>query len=138
VWPYLEFASLLPLVLRRVFLPLSLGYSVVAERYVVDSVVTIAYIVGDPTFVESKLARIMLRLIPPGTVLVYLRADYATILRRRREDAHGPDFIGFQVAKYDELAGRVGCSIIETQSRTIQETQKALREILLQAVNRSG
>jgi len=130
VWPLIEFMSVLPLVILRVLLPLHLGYAVVAERYVIDSVVAIAYITGDPTFPRRSLGRALLRLIPRNSVMIYLRASYATILERRKENAHGPEFITFQLAMYDEFAKNLGSPIIDTSLWPVEQTQQILRRIL--------
>src|SRR5437016_9013622 len=45
IWAFIETISVLPLILLRVYLPLWMGYRLVAERYVVDTIVTISYFI---------------------------------------------------------------------------------------------
>src|SRR4030067_2536974 len=42
MWSIMELFSVMPAILFRVYIPLFLGYAVVAERYVVDHIVNVA------------------------------------------------------------------------------------------------
>jgi len=132
LWPWIEFLSLVPLIVRRAYVPLLLDRAVIAERYVVDSVVTISYILSDDSFLRSRLCRILLRMIPEGALLIYLRADYECILTRRGEEAHGPANIEHQLREYDKLAAQLRCPVISTNDKTVDETQKAIRRLVVE------
>jgi len=137
LWAWIEFLSVLPLVLVRVYLPLMLGYVVIAERYVFDSVVAISYILGDNGFTHSWRARTLLRMIPKDALLVYLRSDYQCILLRRGRLAESPRFIEHQIRQYDALAAAFGCPVISTGNRSVQETQALVRTLATRYAGRS-
>jgi hypothetical protein len=130
LWGAIEFMSVIPHILFRVYVPHWLGYTVVAERYVVDSVVTIACVMGDPSYITGLFGRILLRLIPEDSVVVYLKCDYQTILGRRGRHTEGRKFILFQNKWYDTLARCFGTSIINTSINSISETYEKLMDIL--------
>ena len=138
VSPWIEVLSLVPIVLGRVFIPLLLGYAVIAERYVIDSVVTIAYTLGNNDFLHSTLCRVLLRMIPDDALLIYLRAEYSKILDRRGEDGRGPAFIEHQVREYDRVAAAMQCPVISTDNRSISDSQRLLRELISDYHRRRG
>ncbi|MEM4468906.1 MAG: hypothetical protein QXS32_07580 [Candidatus Nezhaarchaeales archaeon] len=133
IWPWIEFMSILPLVILRVYLPLLMGYVIVAERYMVDSVVSIAYWLNDSNFLSSFIARTMLRLIPKRSMLVYLYSDYEEIRRRRGNMADPKDYVCFQKLAYNKLARMLGAIRIDTSQRSIEGTASAIRDHLKQA-----
>src|SRR5207247_7153962 len=88
VWYAIEFISILPLVLFRFYLPLARRQTVVAERYVIDWVVSLSYASSNESLLDSILAKAVLRFMPKDSLLIYIDADYDTIYARgRREDS---------------------------------------------------
>lgn len=84
IWIVLEFTSILFKVIIDTYLPLVLGYKLIGERHIVDSIVSIAhYFLGDPSFINSKTARILLSLIPRNSLIIYLDADEKEVTKRR-------------------------------------------------------
>jgi thymidylate kinase len=84
-WFCLQFLSIVFLSFVRVYLPLLLGYTVVAERYVLDSVSDLYWFsrhlkVNQRFF--SSLVKVLLYLVPENTVIVHLDAPY-DVLRVR-------------------------------------------------------
>src|SRR5438445_11397704 len=121
-WALLEFLSLAPLVLLRVYLPLISGRVVIAERFLVDSIVAIAYTLGDASFDTSREARLMLAMIPRNSVLIHLDSDYEEITRRRGGYSDPPDFVRFQRVMYDKLSKRLRAAKIDTGRAPVEET----------------
>ena len=131
LWALIEFVSLLPWIILKVYLPLTIMKKfVISDRYLIDSVVTIAYMINDTTFDSSYIAKLMLSLIPRNSALIYLIADYNTILKRRGKMAESKEFYYFQKRMYDRLSKRLGAIKIETTNRDILETAKVIREIV--------
>jgi len=122
IWAWIEFVSVLPLALLRVYLPLSMGRVVIAERYFVDAVASIAYTLDDPDFESSFVARLMLRFIPKNSVLIHLDSDYDEISERRGSMADPEDYIRFQRSMYDGLSMRLGAVKIDTSRWSIEDT----------------
>lgn len=131
IWSLIEFVSVVPILLLQVYLPLLLGYYIVAERYVVDSVVTIAYFLNDPNFAESFLARVLLVLVPKDTVFVYIDANYETILERRRNLAGPLEYTEFHRQLYRKLTPIIGAIYIDTSSQDVLETQQFMINAIL-------
>lgn len=133
IWSTIEVISILPVILLQVYIPLMLGYVVVAERYVVDSIASIAYFMDDENFAKGRLAKFLLKFIPKGTFFVFIDADYQTIFSRRGEMAGTSDYTEFHRQIYMELAHVVGAVRFDTSKLFIQEThQKVVNFILRQ------
>ena len=126
LWVVLELVSVMPVVLREATIPAVRGRALIAERYLLDSVATIGFFLQDERFVDSWAARLLYQLIPRPTLLVYLDADYPTILQRRGERAEPEEFIAFQRHVYGILAERMRALVIYTPDHPIEETHALL------------
>jgi len=122
--------SILPLCLTRIWLPRRLGYNIVAERCLVDSVVTISYYIGDSSFVNHPLAQLLLALLPEGTKYIFIDADLAAINLRRGRESESADFLEFQRTQYAALARKLGAFYVFTPKSDIEETQRTVQEIV--------
>jgi thymidylate kinase len=133
LWVVLEVISVMPVVLREATIPAVRGRALIAERYLLDSVATIGFFLHDESFVDSWAARFLYRLIPRDTLLVYLDADYPSILERRGEIAEPEEFIAFQRRVYGILAARMRALVIYTPDHTIEETHAIICSVLAAA-----
>jgi len=130
LWGFIEFISVVPHLLLRCALPRALGYTVIAERYTIDTVVTVAYVLQDCSFMDSFTARVLFSLIPKKAIRIYLSASYEEILARREENAHGRRFIEFHISAYDQLSTRLGAHRIPTDMFSIGETFRVIERLL--------
>jgi hypothetical protein len=133
LWVVLELVSVMPVVLREAVIPAVRGRALIAERYLLDSIATIGFFVQEEGFVDSWAARFLYRLIPRDTLLVYLDADYPSILQRRGEIAEPEEFIAFQRHVYGILAERMRALVIYTPDHSIEETHAIICSALAAA-----
>ena len=120
VWYFIEFVSILPLILAKFYLPLLQGYVIVAERFVIDWVVSIAYATNNPSLVDSWFASFVIYFIPKQSVLVYIDAEYSSILSRRgAEDSS--ESIEFQRTCYSKFAHKLHALRIDSSNKNICE-----------------
>jgi len=132
VWGFIEFVSLLPWIILKVYLPKTLGYTVVAERYVVDTVVYLSYWLGYD-FLQSFLARILLNFIPEGSVLIHLDAETQLLvgrLKRIRYDIATQDYIVFQRRVYRMLNKMLKATTIDTSKCNEREVFQRIVKVL--------
>ncbi len=124
-WKILELISLLPAVIYRVLLPLLLGYVVVCDRYVLDTLVTLSYFVKEPQLVSSTYARLLIKLIPENSVLIYFDADTDTILRRKKDEPLTEQLIEYYKKTYSALVEWSGLTTatIDTSVTTVEDIQ---------------
>jgi thymidylate kinase len=100
--------------------------SVVADRYVYDTLVNIAISVGDPEFHNSRLASWFLALVPSQTVTTLLLAD-ADVLKERRADIRHDATMEQKVEQYRRLAADLDIEVVDA-SNTPGEVQAEIRE----------
>jgi len=125
VWYAIEFLSILPLIVLRFRLPLLRGYSIVAERYVIDWIVSLSYLSRNELMLDSLLAKIVLKFIPRGSVLIYIDATFDTIYSRgRTEDSR--EFIDFQRKFYTKIAQMLDATTIDTSEKTVNEVHELI------------
>ncbi|MEM3739763.1 MAG: hypothetical protein QXP84_03110 [Candidatus Korarchaeum sp.] len=86
IWKIIEFFSLLLAIFYRIYLPMLLGYIVVCDRYVLDSIATLSYFLKDQRFSLSIFARILVELIPKNSLLVFFDAEIDVIIIRKLDE----------------------------------------------------
>ena len=129
LWAFIELVSVLPWILLRVQLPIMLGYTIVADHYVVDTVVYLAYWLGEAVF-QSFSAKVLLSLIPRGSRLLFLNADTNTLSERITNDMESKDYLKFQQRFCLKLAKTLHASNIDTSELTIEEAFKVTLKVL--------
>lgn len=148
-WSAVELLGVLPLIARADF-SLRRGQVLVAERYLLDTITTVAYFLNDINFLKSWVSSLLIHFIPPGTVFIFLDAEYATIFQRRaplfakpglRELRRGygatpncpvepRSFIEFQRKSYRILAKLFDPLIINTSMHSVEETTNLILRYL--------
>jgi thymidylate kinase len=148
-WSLIEFFSVLPLIIKT-RISLFRGYTLIAERYILDTVTTIAYFINDINFLKSQVAKLFFYFLPRDTIFIFLDSDYETIFRRRagffnvkninpRVRAYGlipkgavepKEFIDFQRKAYKILARSFNAFVIDTTKYSITETSNAIWELV--------
>lgn len=134
LWGFIEFASVLPWIIQRVYLPRALGYTVVAERYVVDTVVYLGYWLGRD-FLRGFLAKVLLVFIPRGSMLIHMDAETKVLLERRPNDIVTQDYIVFQRRVYRMFAEMLEAVTISTSTRSVEQNfQHIIKHLYVQYV----
>ena len=148
-WSLMEFFSVLPLIMRIRF-SMSRGYKCIAERFILDTVTTIAYFVDDPGFLRSRISRVLYLFIPRDTVFIFLDSDFGTVFKRRanlrgldssqqktrdygtlpKSAVEPQSFINFQRMSYKILAKSFNALEIDTSERSIEQTSREILEYL--------
>jgi thymidylate kinase len=121
-WGFVEFVSVLPWILIKVKLPMLFGYIVIADRYLIDTIVSVAYYLADVTFLTGHAARILLATLSEHAVLINLNADTAVIAARRRDEKLDFDFIRFQQKAYILFAKGLGALSLDTSHKDAIDT----------------
>ena len=130
VWSVIELVGIVPVVVLQVYLPVVLGRVVVAERFVVDSIASIAYFLDNENFFRSWQARFLLGLVPKGTVFVFIDATYDSILSRRGGVAGPREYTEFNRRLYFEISPRVGAYYVDASKDSVEEASKKIRSFV--------
>jgi ubiquinone/menaquinone biosynthesis C-methylase UbiE/thymidylate kinase len=126
IWSLIEISSMIPLLILNVSVPIARGKTVVAERYMVDAIATIAYFVNDPSWIKSFWAKLLLRFIPQKSVLIYLDAPFVTIAQRKGSSVDPEDYIEFQRRIYAAFAKYTGAITIDTSALLEKQTHNLI------------
>lgn len=124
-WGLIEFLSVIPLVINRVYLPMYLGYYIIAERYVVDTIVYNNYFLGSAF---SKYANVLLHMLPRNSLIIHLDASKSDIFARRKINLDLSRFIDFQLASYRKFASQLGALSLNTSTDSVSQTKLRILE----------
>ncbi len=128
LFPMTVFVDLLLVTWILVRLPMALGWTVVCDRFVADTLVDVAASCEMET-VPSSLRDLFESLVPDGTTALLLTASSAILLQRRPELALDPSF-SRRVRLYDELADAVGLEPVETEGKQHHVHQALLSQLI--------
>lgn len=129
LWSFIEFISVVPLILIRFTYPMLRGDVVIAERFLPDTVVFNSFFIGE----EFKpYSAVLLRMMPTETLLIHLDS-LEEELRERRSSDWPQDFITHQLRQYRVLAKKLGAVSINTSHNSVTAThQRILTECNLE------
>ena len=127
-WKILELLSLFPAILYRVLLPLLLGYTVICDRYVLDTLVSLSYFLDDQKLISSIFAKLLTSMIPKDSVLFYMNADTKVILQRKRDEPITQKLIEYYKWAYEALMEQLKLKIItiDTSIARVEDVQKII------------
>lgn len=138
-WLLLNIITVLPFSLLRVYVPLMMGRIVIAERYLLDTIIDIygmAEQMGLPN--NSPILKIaigtLIRFIPQRRQVICFKAPYETLLKRYliRGSATEPlHWFNFQSKFYPPFSKCFQATVIDTSGPTL-ETQLTVRKIVEQ------
>ncbi len=131
-WKILELTSLLPAVIYRVFLPLLLGYIVVCDRYVLDTLVALSFFLKDQKLLVGASAKLLVELMPKKTLLIHLDADTDVILQRKKDEPLTERLIEFYKKGYSDILKefRLATTYLDTSFSTTEDVQETLQHLI--------
>lgn len=130
IWSVIEFLSILPLVISKVWLPYILGYTVVCDRYVIDSAVSIALTTKDMSFPDSFIGALLLKAIPEKNALIFLDADLPTVLKRRPDVEYSVDEIKNEMKLYRSFMRKVKALTFNSATESTERIRDKVIDLL--------
>ncbi len=128
VWQLLEFISIIPIILARYSLSSTLGYTVIAERYLPDFITWVTITTNDRSYPKSFAATFLLALASKSKVVVFVTADLAELKKRRA--SVDPLFLQKQLELYGELAKSLGAFKLDTTNKSVSESASVLLAVV--------
>jgi thymidylate kinase len=126
LWPYIEFISVIPWIIFKVYLPIFFGFVVIADRYVIDTVATISIRIKEINFFQTFLGRLLLKMIPKGAMLVMLDIEASSVSKRRFDVEYTCNEIKSQTALYRKLSKMLGALVIDVEKLDADDVQSLL------------
>lgn len=106
------------------------GKTIVAERYVVDWIVSLSYVTRNERLLDGGISHQVLKFIPKNSLLIYVDASFDAITARGRND-DSVDFIEFQRKSYTKFARRLGATTIDTSDKSLNEVHQLILDLAL-------
>lgn len=113
-WKFLEIISLLLAIFYRVLLPLSIGYVVICDRYVLDSLVTLSYFLKDSSLLDGWSAKLLSSLIPRNSLLFWMDGEVEILLSRKIDEPLTKELLEQYKDSYRKLV-----NILETKKLSV-------------------
>jgi energy-coupling factor transporter ATP-binding protein EcfA2 len=123
-WQFIEFISIIPIILIKYELPRCIGYMVIGERSYCDFVVWVSTITNDPYFIKSIFSIFLLKLASKN-LNFYITASIDVLEKRRKEFDRG--FLLRQKAYYEVIAKYLNAYNVDSSTKRVSE---AILEIL--------
>lgn len=137
----LEILSTFIALFFRIILFWMLGYTIVCDRYVIDTLVTLSAFLGDRKILNNWFAETMLKTIPHDSLLIHLDSDANTILSRKKDEPLTRSLINYYRKIYHAYTSylyedRFRILVINTSRKSILDTAKKYLRILYSLAKR--
>lgn len=129
LWPWVELVGVLPNVILKAKIPALLGATVVADRYLPDTVVHAAMATGSTRLPNLLPYRIMLSMLG-GASLVHVDAAPEAAKARRGELADPISYLEVQRRLYREVVEVTGAPTVDTTELSVAEAHRRVLEVL--------
>jgi len=126
LWYFLEFVSILPIVIQRFIIPSLMGFFVIAERCLVDFIVWLIITTKNIKALNSLCIKPILYYLlktARNHTFVYITADIQTLMVRSNESYRS---LLMQVALYNVLGKYIGACVVNTTNKNINESLRDL------------
>lgn len=124
LWQFIEFASILPVLFTKFWLPRLLGYVVIAERLLPDFIVWVAVTTRDVSYLDSFAAWFFISLSSRAKVRVHVTAELTELLRRRSDE--NQRFLQEQMRLYEKVARSMNAFKLDTTNKSVTESMRTL------------
>lgn len=129
LYPWVLFIDILPPYFLRIILPMHLGYSVISDRFIYDTLIDIMIDTHDYNIHRKYIGKLFLSLVPKDARIVLLDLDESLIKERREELAHDTS-LRKRRELYHKIAEEFKIPIINNDME-IDKVQEELYKILM-------
>lgn len=141
-WKILEIISLFPAIFYRVVIPLLLGYIIVCDRYVLDTLAGLSYFLKDPKLLLGTTAKLLVRLIPKNALLFHLDSEPGIILKRKKNEPLTIYLIEYYRLAYEIMVKQLraqGLTVVQINTTTfsVEETHRIVLRHLRSGIRHS-
>lgn len=132
-WKILELASVFPALIYKIYIPMLLGYIVVCDRYLFDTLATLSYFLKDPRILSGLPSKILQCFIPKKSLLVLFEAENIDIFTRKQDEPLTLKLLEYYRQSYRQLTWWSGRKII-----TINTSKLSVKEVQTQMLTAMG
>ena len=126
--PWVLLLDALLAALRKIYIPLWLGRTIVCERFALDMLVDLSVAIGDARLHRRLPGRLYLRLIPRGAALIVLDLDAETI-RTRRADLRTDQRLEARLDAFRRLGAERSLQVLSSTA-PVDELNRRIQELI--------
>lgn len=129
-WLWMDFIGVLIKFMFSVYVPKILGFIIIADRYLPDTIVAMSLTVRDLKVLKTLPVKLLLsRLIKDNTMMIMLDCDYVLIKSRRAGLIEPQSLISWQKIAYRTIAKILNAPVIQT-NKNINEVHTEILRII--------
>jgi len=130
LWVWVEFLSILPVILSRFILPKFSRDVVIAERSLIDFLIWLIITLRWGGVVRSFVGKVISSLTYSlCDELIYVRADLSTLMSRRRGSGE-ERLIPAELGVYDAIAEALNAKCVDTSGKPVYESVKEVLSLV--------
>lgn len=127
LWRLIEFISILPIIIFKIYIPSLLGYTVVCERSIPDFIAWIIMTLDDPRYLNTLEAKFLVALSKRASLILYLTADLESLCSRRSD--MNINMLSKQLIIYDKLFKALETYKIDTSEKSIDGSLNEIKSL---------
>ena len=129
LWTFFQLMDALLFSARYVYLPALLGYTLILDRFIVDTLVDIAFSLKNQSLLSSKLGKLFVRIIPKNSLVMIFDVD-ENIAISRKNDISEIDYLVLRRKLYHLMTETYVWQIINTH-KPFDEVHDEVMEFVL-------
>ena len=129
LWTFFQLVDALIFSARYVYLPALLGYTLILDRFIVDTLVDIAFSLKNKSLLSSKLGKLFIRIIPKDSMVLIFDVDESIALSRK-SDISETDSLVIRRELYHLMTETYFWQIINTR-KSFLEVHNEVKEFVM-------
>lgn len=126
LYPYFLFVDMVPAYFFKIFLPIKLGYILVCDRFIYDTLVDLMIDLEDFEIYNKYPVKLFLKLIPDNNLTIFLCLDEETI-RNRREDLEHDTTLNKRILAYEKISKEFNIKKIKNDKKIETVSEKIFK-----------
>ena len=131
LYPITLYLDMLLAMIFKIYIPLKVQRKrIVCDRFIYDTLVDLIVDLGNVEFINSRIAKRFLKLIPKGCLAILLIAPYEKI-KERREDLKFDRYLKRRIETYIELKKRFPEIVVIDASLDIENVHRQMLDVVV-------
>ena len=135
LWLWIDAISTLIKLVVSVHIPLLLGYTVIADRYIPDTIVAMTLTVRSIRIIKEIPVKLLLSILRKNkNIIIMLDCDYGCIKARRKALVEPKPIISWQRLVFKVLAGILNAPLVRTD-KDLRKTHSEIFKLVNQSLH---
>mgnify|MGYP000722278044 CR=1 FL=1 len=130
----LELVSAISWIILNIKLPKALGYSIVAERYIPDFLVSLRILTPNHKMKITRLANSLMKRLCRNAIIIFLYSEPPILVERKRDEKITKYYAEYLLKIYREVLSELKVISIDTSHVNVWKIHQALRNVVLKTI----